>query len=144
MEYLISGDPHEQISEAEPMAKNGETCLSPQAWELVKDCVIEGRALERSEFHLLLRMDESKYTFPTIKYAAQLYDTRQESMFKLSELNVIRRYIPSAVFKQIECGTLRYVDEMRDISVIFISGSKLDVKSEKGPRRAQELMSAVQ
>eukprot|EP00933_Yihiella_yeosuensis_P068486 TRINITY_DN7416_c0_g2_i2.p1 TRINITY_DN7416_c0_g2~~TRINITY_DN7416_c0_g2_i2.p1 ORF type:complete len:1045 (-),score=200.64 TRINITY_DN7416_c0_g2_i2:283-3417(-) len=145
IEYLISGAPLEQISIAEPLAKNGETCLSPQAWELVRDCVIEGRPLEdRPDFHLLLRMDESKYTFPTIKYATQLYDMREEKCFKLTELNVTRRYIPSAVFKQIECGTLQYVNEMRNISVIFISGSGLDVMSEGGPKQAQELMSSVQ
>mmetsp|Transcript_46581 Transcript_46581/g.120581 ORF Transcript_46581/g.120581 Transcript_46581/m.120581 type:complete len:1065 (+) Transcript_46581:85-3279(+) len=144
-EYLISGAPLEQISIAEPLASNGETCLSPQAWELVKDCVIEGRQLEdRPDFHLLLRMDESKYTFPTIKYATQLYDTRAETQFRLSELNICRRYIPSSVFKQIEFGTLQYVNEMRTISVIFISGSGLDVMSEKGPQKAQELMQSVQ
>eukprot|EP00440_Ansanella_granifera_P071923 gb/GFBE01078051.1/.p1 GENE.gb/GFBE01078051.1/~~gb/GFBE01078051.1/.p1 ORF type:complete len:1043 (+),score=304.23 gb/GFBE01078051.1/:1-3129(+) len=145
IEYLISGAPLEQISIAEPLAKNGETCLSPQAWELIKDCVIEGRPLEdRMDFHLLLRMDESKYTFPTIKYATQLYDTRMDNCFKLAELNITRRYIPSAVFKQIECGTLQYVNEMRNISVIFINGSGLDVMSENGPKQAQELMSSVQ
>ncbi|CAE7242806.1 ADCY10, partial [Symbiodinium necroappetens] len=157
IEYLISGAPLEQISIAEPLAKNGETCLSPQAWELVKDCVIEGRPLEdRMDFHLLLRMDESKYTFPTIKYATQLYDTRIENCFKLDQLNITRRYIPSAVFKQIECGTLQYVNEMRvlaehlwwtfpcNISVIFINGSGLDVMSSNGPSQAQELMSSVQ
>lgn len=144
-EYLIAGFPLEQISVAEPLAKNGETCLSPQAWELVKDCVIEGRKLEeRPDYHLLLRMDESKYTFPTIKYATQLYDMRQESMFQLKELNVIRRYIPSSVFKQIEAGTLQYVNEMRNISVIFVQGSGLDVMSEKGPRQAQDLVTCVQ
>jgi len=145
IEYLISGAPLEQISIAEPLAKNGETCLSPQAWELVKDCVIEGRPLEdRMDFHLLLRMDESKYTFPTIKYATQLYDSRAENCFKLAQLNITRRYIPSAVFKQIECGTLPYVNEMRKISVIFINGSGLDVMSDDGPKQAQELMSSVQ
>lgn len=145
LEYLISGAPLEQISIAEPLAKNGETCLSPQAWEYVKDCVIEGRPLEdRPDFHLLLRMDESKYTFPTIKHATQLYDTRLDRCFKLSELNITRRYIPSAVFKQIECGTLAYVNEMRNISTIFISGSGLDVMADGGPQLAQELMSSVQ
>jgi hypothetical protein len=85
--------------------------------------------------------DESKYTFPTIKYATQLYDSRAENCFKLAQLNITRshsmpwrlwrlafwrnlmrrlqfccrRYIPSAVFKQIECGTLPYVNEMRDM-----------------------------
>lgn len=144
-EYIIAGPPLEQISIAEPLAKNGETCLSPQAWEFVKDCVIEGQPLEdRPDFHLLLRMDESKYTFPTVKFAAQLFDCRMETCFKLSELNITRRYIPSNVFKQIEGGTLNYVNEMRNISVIFISGSGLDVCQEKGPQKAQELMSSVQ
>jgi len=144
-EYLIAGPPLEQISIAEPLAKNGQTCLSPQAWEYVKDCVVEGPPLEdRPDFHLLLRMDESKYTFPTIKHAARENDNRLEKRFRLSELNVIRRYTPSAVFKQIECGTLEYVNEMRNISVIFISGSGLDVMSDKGARNAQELMASVQ
>merc|ERR1719487_2354062 len=144
-EYLIAGPPIEQISIAEPLAKNGQTCLSPQAWEYVKDCVVEGPPLEdRPDFHLLLRMDESKYTFPTIKHAARENDNRLEARFKLTELHVIRQYISSAVIKQIECGTLDYVNEMRNISVIFISGSGLDVMSDKGAKDAQDLMSSVQ
>mmetsp|Transcript_9152 Transcript_9152/g.25564 ORF Transcript_9152/g.25564 Transcript_9152/m.25564 type:complete len:1056 (-) Transcript_9152:265-3432(-) len=145
MEYLISGEPLEQISYAEPLAKNGETCLSPQAWAYARDCVIEGPQIEeRPEFHLLLRMDESRYTFPAIKYATRLYDTRAENMFKISELKIARRYIPSFVYKQIESGTLQYVNEMRTISVIFVSGSGLDVMSANGPLQAQTLMSNVQ
>lgn len=144
-EYIIAGPPLEQISIAEPLAKNGETCLSPQAWEHVRECVIEGAPLEEQpDYHLLLRMDESKYTFPTIKHAARANDNRLQHQFRLTELNVIRRYIPSAVFKQIECGTLTYVNEMRNISVIFISGSGLDVMSERGANVAQELMASVQ
>ncbi|OLQ15475.1 Adenylate cyclase type 10 [Symbiodinium microadriaticum] len=49
-EYIIAGPPLEQISVAEPLAKNGETCLSPQAWAYVKDCVIEGLPLEAGEY----------------------------------------------------------------------------------------------
>lgn len=144
-EYLMAGPPLEQISIAEPLAKNGQSCLSPQAWEYVKDCVVEGPPLEdRPDFHLLLRMDESKYTFPTIKHAARENDNRSDQRFRLTELNVIRQYISSSVFKQIECGTLDYVNEMRNISVIFISGSGLDVMSDKGAVDAQELMTSVQ
>jgi class 3 adenylate cyclase len=144
-EYIIAGPPLEQISIAEPLAKNGETCLSPQAWVHVKDCVVEGPPLEeRPDFHLLLRMDESKYTFPTIKHAAIDNDNRLAFQFKESHLPVIRRYIASSVFKQIEQGTLTYVNEMRQVSVIFICGSGLDIMSEKGPGIAQELMKSVQ
>ena len=96
MEYLISGVPLEQISCAEPLVKSGETWLSPQAWAYARDSVIEGPLIEeRAEFHLLLRMDESSYTLPAIKYATQLRDTRAESMFMISELEIARRYIPS-------------------------------------------------
>lgn len=144
-EYLIAGNPLEQISIAEPLAKNGETCLSPQTWHYVKDCVIEGSPLEdRPDYHLLHRMDESKYTFPTIKHAAMENDNRPAQQFRLAELKVIRQYVPSAVFKQIECGTLRYVNEMRHISVIFVNGGLLDVMTDRGAQRAQELMAAVQ
>eukprot|EP00913_Durusdinium_trenchii_P031041 g29071.t1 len=44
---------------------------------------------------------------------------------QMTDLSKIRRYIPSAVYKQIECGTLTYVNEMRNISTIFINGSGL-------------------
>jgi len=144
-EYVIAGPPLEQISIAEPLAKNGETCLSPQAWKFVRDVVTEGRLLEEvPEFHILQQIDETKYTFPTVRNAAELRDSRDEKRFRLSELPLLRRYIPSAVFKQIECGTLTYVNEMRLISTIFISGSGVDVSTDEGSRAAQDLMAEVQ
>jgi len=148
-EYIIAGPPLEQIRIPEQLGpqlgESHETCVSPQAWEYIKDCVKEGKRIEaRPEYHLLSRMDESKYTFPTIKHAAIENDDRSEKQFKLSELPLIRRYIPSAVYKQIECGTLEYVNEMRTITTIFISGSGLDVTDGNGASIAQELMESVQ
>merc|ERR1719321_1330296 len=70
-EYVIAGPCLEQISIAEPLAKNGETCISPQAWKYVRDCVVEGAPLEdRPDYHLLLRLEEAKFTFPMVKYTA--------------------------------------------------------------------------
>lgn len=144
-EYIICGPPLEQISIAEPLAKNGETCLSPQAWEHVRDCVVEGAPLEdRPDYHLLLRLEETKFTFPTIKYSAMETDTRDDYKFRLTEVDIIRRYIPSPVFKQIQGGTLQYVNEMRNITSIFISGSGVDVSTDKGAVVAQDLMAAIQ
>ena len=34
-EYVLAGDPQNQATEGEPLATSGETCLSPQAWEIV-------------------------------------------------------------------------------------------------------------
>jgi len=144
-EYVIAGPPLEQISIAEPLATNGETVLSPQAWEHVSHTVIEGKTVEsRPEFHRLERMDETKHTFPTIKNSALEADNRIEYQFNLSELDVLRRYIPSAVFKQIEGGTLTYVNEMRNISVIFVQVCGVDVSTEEGSRISQLLMAGIQ
>eukprot|EP00929_Paragymnodinium_shiwhaense_P055625 TRINITY_DN27861_c0_g1_i1.p1 TRINITY_DN27861_c0_g1~~TRINITY_DN27861_c0_g1_i1.p1 ORF type:complete len:1088 (-),score=235.63 TRINITY_DN27861_c0_g1_i1:188-3451(-) len=144
-EYVIAGSPIEQSLHAESLVKDGETCLSPQAWSYVQRCVIEGRKLsDEPSYHLVTRIDESKYTFPTIKYAASLLDTREEKRFRLAELSIIRQYTPSFVYKQIECGTLAYVNETRNVSVVAIHSEGLDVTSEEGPQRVQELMEAIQ
>lgn len=145
-EYIIAGAPLEQISIAEPLAKNGETCLSPQAWEHVKDYIFPdtSRELENDAFKLLGRLDESKFTFPTVKASAQERDTRKDNQFTIAELDIIRKFVPSAVFKQIEDGTLTYVNEMRNISTLFISCSGVDVSNDEGANTAQELMASVQ
>lgn len=46
-----------------------------------------------SSRHLRVTEDESKYTFPTIKYATQLYDSRAENCFKLGQLEITRRSV---------------------------------------------------
>eukprot|EP00397_Hematodinium_sp_SG-2012_P004734 GEMP01004748.1.p1 GENE.GEMP01004748.1~~GEMP01004748.1.p1 ORF type:complete len:1084 (+),score=199.12 GEMP01004748.1:212-3463(+) len=144
-EYVITGPPLEQISIAEPLASNGETVLSPQAWEYVKHTAIEGEPLiDRPDFHRCVRMDETKHTFPTIKNSAMEADSRVDYQFNLQQLDVLRRYIPSAVFKQIEGGTLTYVNEMRNISVIFVSVCGIDCASEEGTKQAQRLMTGMQ
>lgn len=143
-EYVIAGPPLEQISIAEPLAKNGETVLSAEAWEYVKHTAIEGEPLERPDFHRCLRMDETRHTFPTIKNSAMEADSRIEYQFDLAQLDILRRYIPSAVFKQIEGGTLTYVNEMRNISVIFVQVSGIDCATDEGAKQSQRLMTGIQ
>ena len=45
-EYVVAGPPISQIAIAEPLALPGETVISPQAWEYVRDLVI-GTPLEK-------------------------------------------------------------------------------------------------
>jgi len=79
-----------------------------------------------------------------VKFSAMESDRRQEKQFRLPEMPIIRRFVPSAVFKQIEGGTLPYVNEMRTISTIFVGGSGVDVSTDEGAQVAQELMASVQ
>lgn len=145
MEYLIVGEPLSQVAVAETLVRRGSTCLSPQSWSHVHDCVTEGERLEdQPDFHLLIGIQKSRYTCPTIKKASQMYDTREKLTFKSSDFNIARRFIPSFVYKQIENGTLQNVNEMRTVTVIFASGAGFDVMSVDGPQRAQALMTNVQ
>jgi class 3 adenylate cyclase len=143
-DLIICGEPLEQISIAERLAKIGETCLSPQAWEHIRDCV-EGAPLEdRPDYHLLFGLDEAKFTFPTIKYTAMETDTRNESRCGLSEMNMIRTYIPTPVFLRIQGGTLPYINEMRHITTVFLIVSGVDVSSHKDVSVAQKIAAAIQ
>eukprot|EP00400_MALV-I_sp_L67-5_P000434 gene434-248_t len=45
-EYVVAGPPLEQIAYAEPLAQSGETVLSPNAWQLIADCFIEGPPIQ--------------------------------------------------------------------------------------------------
>lgn len=145
LEYVMAGAPIEQIGAALGIAKEGETVVSRDAWAFVKDCVKEGRRVQgRSDIHLLAGMDDNNYTFPTIKHAAIENDHRTEKQFRLSELRLIKKYMASAVFKQIEYGTMEYLNEMRQVSMIFVVAPKLDVLSEEGANTAQKLMTRVQ
>eukprot|EP00928_Gymnodinium_smaydae_P046316 TRINITY_DN3084_c0_g4_i1.p1 TRINITY_DN3084_c0_g4~~TRINITY_DN3084_c0_g4_i1.p1 ORF type:complete len:1123 (-),score=247.59 TRINITY_DN3084_c0_g4_i1:427-3795(-) len=146
-DYFMVGEPMQQVAIAEPLAKAGETCMSSQVWEHVKECVHEDlrRKLEdRPDCHLLLKMDEKQYTFPTIKHAAMLRDRRHEFNFTHSELNTIRKYIPSAVYKQIKDGTLEYVNEMRYVTTIFFTCAGVDGNLAEGANTLQDIMVEMQ
>eukprot|EP00392_Amoebophrya_sp_AT5.2_P017887 g18309.t1 len=149
-EYVICGPPMEQISIAEPLASNGETCLSPEAWSLISH-TFEGTPVERKvdgeakfDFIMLGELKSELHTFPVIKAAAIETDERSKYSFGPEQLDICRRYIPSAVFKQIAGGTLQYVNEMRNMSVIFINVQGVDVSTKQGSLTADTLMKGVQ
>ena len=144
-EYVLAGDPLDQIAHACKYADVYETVLSPQAYELVKDTVVEGPSIEQDpSYKKISGFITSKHTFPTIRAAAEASDRHAQDAIQLSELNLTRRYIPSAVFQQMANGTLEYVNEIRNVTVFFICISGLDVASPEGAGTAQDLMSSVQ
>ena len=142
-EYVLAGEPLEQIAHACKYAEVYETVLSPQAWELVKDTVVEGPIIDsHSEYKKFAGFVTSKHTFATIRAAAESRGCLEE--LQLHQLNYTRRYIPSAVFQQMANGTLEYVNEIRNVTVFFICVAGLDVSSGEGAIIAQYLMSSVQ
>lgn len=142
---MIIKDIFPQISIAEPLAANGETVLSPEAWAHVSEFMVEGSPLtSHPEFHRLAACVTEKHTFPVLKAAAMETDFRKSSQFGVEQIDICRRYIASAVFKQISGGTLQYVNEMRNLSVIFINVQGVDVSTASGSVKADALMKGVQ
>jgi len=145
-EYVVCGEPLEQISHACHYAEVYETVLSPQAYELVKETVVEGSPIsDDPSYRKITGLVTSKHTYATIRAAAQARDKRADQFsLKLTDLVSARRYIPSAVYMQMENGTLQYVNEIRNVSVIFVCVGGVDVSTGRGAKIAQDLMSSVQ
>jgi class 3 adenylate cyclase len=146
-EYVIAGDPLEQISHACKYAAVGETVLSPQAWAMVSETCIEGSVVaEDPSYHRLADLNPSLHSYATIRAATKSRDTRSERYsLELNELPLSKRYIPSAVYMQMENGTLEYVNEIRVVTGFFMSVKGVNVSDiPKGARMAQDLMSLVQ
>ena len=145
-EYVICGEPLEQIAHACHYAEIYETVLSPQAWKLVAETVIEGPVVVQDPgYKRLGGLVNSRHTYATIRFASQSRDERQSSYaMKLSEMGLAKRYIPSAVYKQMENGTLEYVNDIRTVTVFFICVAGVDVATPTGSLIAQDLMCSVQ
>ena len=145
-EYVICGEPLRQIAHACHYAEISQTVLSPEAWKLVAETVVEGPPIaEDPSYRRLGGLVNSRHTYATIRSAAQARDTRQDRYaLRLSEMNLAKRYIPSAVYMQMENGTLEYVNEIRNVTVFFICVSDVDVSTPRGALVAQDLMCSVQ
>lgn len=138
-ECVLDGPALKQGGLAEPLAKNGEICLSPQAWECVKDYVVEGPLLEEHpDFHLLQCLDESMCDVVSVQQAITKSDDRAQLLDRLrpSDLSAIRQYVPSGVLDAY--GAPICINEMRDITTVFISSLRAEMAT------VQELVASVQ
>jgi len=149
-EYVIAGQPLEQIAVAEPLAGSGETVLSPECWCHVASTVVEGpRIEERPEYHRLQALDVTRHTYPTIKQAAQQssrsrYSGELDNDELERRLHASMRFMPQCVVKQFWTGSLRGINEMRTVSIIFVQIGGVDVSTDEGAQKAQQLMEGMQ
>jgi class 3 adenylate cyclase len=135
-EWILCGPALEQIHIAEPLSKDLETVLSPQAWEHIQSCVMEGEPIEdRPDFHVLLRL-ATPYDIASVRCAAGKYDCRADILAKFGgiervDVNVLRQYVPAFPVSG---------SEMRNTSVVFIAVSGFDA----APAKLQEVVLSVQ
>lgn len=142
---VFAGPPLEQVAIAAWLAQTGEICLSPDVWHHVQDCVVEDerRPLDEPGFHLLMRIDEKKYTYPTIKFAAS-QESRPEYKFAFTHLELCRMYIPPPVFQHLEDGILNHMNEARRVTLAFFRVNGVDCGTDKGMPLVQAFVPSVQ
>jgi len=133
-EYVVAGTPLGQISIAEPLAKSGETVLSPEAAAAIDGILQSEPVAANPRFVRLLGLSERPEPCePTVHCEVSH-----------THLSLMRRYIPKAMWKRLFKTAECFVSEMRTVSVLFMCIDGLDVSTEIGSIMAQQVMSSIQ
>lgn len=134
-EFLLSGTPLVQISQAKEQAIPGKVVLSPDVWQLLKGGC-SGRPLQNG-FVELSRVKRSVAT-----KAAQLPPLTTAAKQGLLS------YIPAAVTGRLLAGHEEWISEMRQVTVMFIMlpsyGTSITHPYVRTLPKAQAVMQALQ
>ncbi|CAJ1373022.1 unnamed protein product [Effrenium voratum] len=138
-EFCAAGQPLEEVAIAEPLAKPGETVVSPSVRELLQGSSFFGfQALPSSDYALLVPKSQPP--------GKELRNPKRRP--NLDGL-VVQRYVPQAakrlLSQQSESLILGLEPEMRRVSVIFLSIRGLDPgRAEEDGGRTQQLVQLLQ
>lgn len=159
-EFCLAGNALDQIAIAEPLAHSGETVFSPEAAELAAEFfefeAISGDADGVPEGFAKLLRPKALLETPPFEPPAW-WTTNREEMHDVPA-KLIKRFVPTSVgiclAGAIDASKVAYPEEMRRVSVIFLSIAGLDpyesgAKGRKpgaraGGRTAQVLMQLFQ
>eukprot|EP01053_Blabericola_migrator_P010733 Blabericola_migrator_1__10732@NODE_613_length_7277_cov_58_358391_g446_i0_p1_GENE_NODE_613_length_7277_cov_58_358391_g446_i0NODE_613_length_7277_cov_58_358391_g446_i0_p1_ORF_typecomplete_len1379_score196_59Guanylate_cyc/PF00211_20/2_3e20Guanylate_cyc/PF00211_20/5_6e23_NODE_613_length_7277_cov_58_358391_g446_i01464138 len=136
-EYVVAGPPIEEISIAEPLASSGETVLSPSVIEALGGAsqaafeVIE----DSGSYAKMIRLKGERVSAPPPLEKIVLAET---------DVELLRRFIPPAIFKRLTAGYNVFTNEIRQLSVVFVSIRGLDVSTDRGSLTAHKLMQFAQ
>lgn len=166
-EYCVAGKALDQIAIAVPLASPGESVFSPEARAIcgnafVFEDVVGAEAANDEEteklmtpFGKLVALSDGDVPEEDSPHALPWWsDIRDGNV----DLRLLKRYVPSAIAMRLACSpkaeSVTYPEEMRRVSVIFLTISGLDpsedtARSDRpgrlcGSRRAQLLIRLMQ
>ncbi|GBG26953.1 Adenylate cyclase type 10 [Hondaea fermentalgiana] len=116
-EYVITGDPIEQIGSAEPEASAGEVVIAKSAYERIASELI-GKALPSGNFRIdKLRnpLEPVSHPFVTSELECLLQEPTQ--LLRMDEC--LRSYVPRPVLQAIDAGQSLWFSELRLCSTLF-------------------------
>ena len=115
-EFLMTGEPFEELSVANGLMQAGEIMLAPSAWGLIgDDCQaapldfpFKGNMAEAARLEELSRSSSL---------------SRSDKNFSIPEAaeNAMRVYIPGAIISRLAAGQAGWSAELRRVSVLFIN-----------------------
>ncbi|KAF7459232.1 putative adenylate cyclase [Cryptosporidium felis] len=134
-EYVVGGPPFEEIAIAEPLAKSGETVISPSVYSILGKYVDVESCEGNPDFKKLIRLILPRPPPPPPLASIHIDD---------EDVDLLRRYIPPPVYRCLSSGYNVFLNEVRRLTCIFISVKGLDISTHYGSRTAHQLMQLVQ
>ncbi len=134
-EFLLSGAPLAQMSQAKEAARPGQVVLSPEAWSLIRsECggeTLPGGFVELRSTPNVLPVKSLE--LPPLSIAAK---------------PSLQSYVPAAVLSRLEAGHDGWLSEMRRVVVLFIKlpqyGTSIKHPYDRTIPEAQAVMEALQ
>ncbi|GIW78337.1 MAG: hypothetical protein KatS3mg105_0144 [Gemmatales bacterium] len=130
-EILVAGDPLAQVGHAEKDARSGEVVLSPQAWQYVASCC-QACLSPAGYAHLekiTAKLEPKPTTFPHLGSEAD---------------DALLGYIPGAIRSRLAAGHLRWLAELRRVSVLFVNLPGLDQTASDALAAMQHCIQSLQ
>lgn len=134
-EFLLSGAPLAQMSQAKEAARPGQVVLSPEAWSLIRaEC--GGRELPNG----FVELSSTPNVLPVqpLELPAPAPEAKRS----------LQAYVPAAVLERLEAGHQEWLSEMRKVVVLFIKlpkyGTSIRHPYERTIPEAQAVMEALQ
>ena len=132
----MAGSGISQATRAEPLAKSGETCVSPQVWALISECAngapiqAEGDGCDGDRDDSFVLVSDVQPN--AVEKELPLLPTLASLQLAQSLLPFMRRYVPFTVAPKLLEGVTRDVDlsEMRQVSVMFINFEGVDLSAQ--------------
>ncbi|KAL7067248.1 hypothetical protein ACR3K2_23490 [Cryptosporidium serpentis] len=134
-EYVVGGPPFEEIAIAEPLAKSGETVISPSVYSILEKVICADSCKENPDFKKLRSLLLSRPPPPPPLATIHIED---------EDVDLLRRYIPPPVYKCLSGGYSVFLNEVRRLTCIFVSVKGLDISTYYGSKTAHQLMQLVQ
>eukprot|EP01125_Pyxidicula_operculata_P011726 TRINITY_DN3840_c0_g1_i1.p1 TRINITY_DN3840_c0_g1~~TRINITY_DN3840_c0_g1_i1.p1 ORF type:complete len:2470 (+),score=543.28 TRINITY_DN3840_c0_g1_i1:39-7448(+) len=154
LEYLIAGEPLEQVSECEKRAQPGQVYISHDAWQNVRlthpDAIVVG--MLKSTFSgkkmRKKKMSDIDTAYLLMEVNAPVRSNSSKDDIILPEKILkekIAMYCPSAVTKRLTAPQEEgFMAEMREISVIFVNLQFIYVKGKKNLNLLQNACKEMQ